>query len=257
MSEAPAARLAAVIYELVRAHAAKAPPPRGLPYLGLEHASGTGLHLLDALATRGIFRKYELVLDLGAGLGASARWLAARLGCEVVGTTADTSEATAAAYLTRRAGLGTQVRFVSASAALPFLPGRFTHVWVLEALPTFAAADAVLAEAFQALRRGGTLAVQDLVVERRGPTFPPGFDPATTDERVAQIERAGFVELEVRDRSSEAGETSAQALALRGRLLRRLRDEPALGALVAVRDTLAARIADGTLRVVQLLARRP
>src|SRR5213593_5236388 len=99
---APVARLAALVQELARARAAAAPAPRALPYLGLEHASGTGFHLLDALSTRGIFRKYELVLDLAAGLGGTSRWLAARLGCEVVGTTATVAEAAAGHALTRR-----------------------------------------------------------------------------------------------------------------------------------------------------------
>ena len=257
MAEAPAARLAALIQELARAHAAKTPPPRGLPYLGLEHASGTSFHLLEALAARGIFRKYELVLDLGAGLGASSRWLAARLGCEVVGTTADSAEAMAAALLTRRVGLAAQVRFVAATAALPFRPGRFTHVWILEALPIFAAVDAVLGEAYHALRRGGTLAVQDLVVEAHGETFPPGWRPATLKERADALVRAGFTDLEIRDRTGEATETSAPALALRGRLVGRLHDEPALADVLATRETLAASLTAGRLRVVQLLARRP
>src|SRR5206468_814725 len=94
---------------------------RGPSYLGLEHASGTGFHLLDVLSARGIFRKYEFVLDLGTELGARSRWLAARLGCEVVGTTPSPDEAIAAAELTRRAGLAGQVRLTVASAAtLPF-----------------------------------------------------------------------------------------------------------------------------------------
>ena len=54
---------AALLLDLVRGLTASTPPPRGLPYLGLEPASGTGFHLLDALSARGIFRKYELVLD--------------------------------------------------------------------------------------------------------------------------------------------------------------------------------------------------
>src|SRR5207249_7938892 len=114
MSEAPVARLAAAIETLARAHKAAAPLPRGLPYLGLEHASGTGFHLLDALAARGIFRKYEFVLDLGAGLGGTSRWLATRLGCEVVGISATLSDAVAGTSLTRRARLSSQVRLVPA-----------------------------------------------------------------------------------------------------------------------------------------------
>src|SRR3989441_891169 len=136
MPEAPVARLAAAIETLVRAHKAATPAPRGLQYLGLERASGTGFHLLDALAARGIFRKYELVLDLGAGLGGTSRWLAARLGCEVVGTAASRAEADAGEALTRRARLSPQVRLVPADPApLPFPAPPFPPLLVLEALP--------------------------------------------------------------------------------------------------------------------------
>src|SRR5437867_12530024 len=93
MSEAPVARLAAAIETLARAHKAAAPLPRGLPYLGLEYPSGTGFHLLDALAARGIFRKHEFVLDLGAGLCGTSRRLVARPGCAVVGRAASRAEA--------------------------------------------------------------------------------------------------------------------------------------------------------------------
>jgi len=77
MDDASLDHLLAAIQEVVRARAL--PAPRGLPYLGLEHASGTNLNLLHALSTRGIFRKYELVLDVEAGLGGTSRWLAQRL----------------------------------------------------------------------------------------------------------------------------------------------------------------------------------
>src|SRR5207244_8378931 len=133
MPEAPVARLAAAIETLVRAHKAATPAPRGLQYLGLERASGTGFHLLDALAARGIFRKYELVLDLGAGLGGTSCWLAAPLGRAVGGTTADPIEAAGGNELTRRAGLGAQIRFLPATpSALPLRSGHFTHVWMVE-----------------------------------------------------------------------------------------------------------------------------
>src|SRR2546428_13907959 len=102
MPEAPVARLAAAIETLVRAHKAATPAPRGLQYLGLERASGTGFHLLDALAARGIFRKSELVLDLGAGLGGTSRWLPARLGWELVRPAPRPAHAEAAATRPRR-----------------------------------------------------------------------------------------------------------------------------------------------------------
>src|SRR5205823_2071893 len=188
MPEAPVTRLAAAIETLVRAHKTAAPAPRGLAYLGLEGASGTGFHLLDALAARGIFRKYEFVLDVGAGLGGTSRWLAARLGCEV----------------------------------------------------------------------GGTVAIQDLVrPDAARAADIPGWMPATAAERVAALERLGFVEVTLRDRTAEAPERSAQVLAARDRLLARLRRDPRCAQLVREREALAAALAGGALRVVQIVARRP
>src|SRR5207253_3735350 len=124
------ARLADLVDELARAHRRAVPAPRGLPYLGLDHASGTPLRLLEDLAARGIFRKYELVLDVAAGLGATSRWLALRLGCEVVAATA-ADEAPAAEALGRRARGGAQVRVVAAAAgATPTPEGRLPSVRV-------------------------------------------------------------------------------------------------------------------------------
>jgi SAM-dependent methyltransferase len=259
MLAAPAARLAATIHTLVRTHAAASPPPRALPYLGLEHASGTGLHLLDGLAARGIFRKYELVLDLGAGLGGAARWLAARLGCEVIGTAADHEEAAAGAQLTRRAGLAAQVRLVPAvPSALPFRAERFTHVWIVEALPRVQDADGALAEAYRVVRRGGTLAVQDIVRDQVGtPPAVPGWRFCRLEERLATLARAGFVDLEARDHTADAAERSARVVAAREQLLRQLRTDETLASLAAERESLARALGGGPLRLVQLLARRP
>ena len=136
MDAASAAPVGALIQTLARLRTAAAPPPRALPYLGLEHESGTAFHLLDLLSRRGIFRKYELVLEIGAGLGGHARWMGVRLGCDVVGTTPTAGEADAANALTRRTQAATRVDFVAAHPdRLPFGRGRFTHVWIVEALP--------------------------------------------------------------------------------------------------------------------------
>ena len=254
-----ARRLARAVQELVRPFGASAPPPRTLAYLDLEHASGTGTHLLDALSTHGIFRKYERVLEIGAGLGRNARFLAARMGCEVLGTTTSPDEAAAADALTRRAGLDWQVAFLAADpAALSLRSAACTHVWLVESLPRFPDVPRTLAEALRVVRPGGWLAVQDVVLDEAGNGVTiPGWRLATAATRVAQVEGAGFVDVERRDVTAGATDLPAQAVLSRTQLLARLRATNGLEPVAAERDALAAALGRGALRVVQLLARRP
>src|SRR5262249_26358305 len=151
---------------------AGAPAPRGLPFLGLESASGSGTHLLDALSAPGIFRKYELVLDVGDELGATGRWLATRFGCTSVVTSAGAEAIAAGRALTRRSGLGGQVRPGRSEAmALPFKDASFTHAWIVESLPRLRDPRGALVEAMRVVRPGGHLVIQDLV--HRADAAPP------------------------------------------------------------------------------------
>jgi len=254
MDDASLDRLLAAIQEVVRARAL--PAPRGLPYLGLEHASGTNLNLLHALSTRGIFRKYELVLDVEAGLGGTSRWLAQRLGCEVIGTAPNAREAMAAADLARRARLSGHARCVAArAAALPFRQARFTHVWIVETLPRLTEPERTLAEAARVLRHGGLLAIQDLVLRDEGTRLAiPGWRFETANARVASLQHLPLVDVQLHDRTAEAHERSVAVIAARERLLAVLTktDQRLASERVAIGGALAA----GTLRVVHLLARR-
>jgi SAM-dependent methyltransferase len=254
MNAASLHALLAAMQEVLRARAL--PAPRGLPYLGLEHASGTSLDLLHTLSTRGIFRKYELVLDVEAGLGGTSRWLAQRLGCEVVGTAATMPEAVAATDLARRARLSAHVRSVATDAgALPFRASRFTHAWIVETLPRLAAPERALAEAARVLRHGGMLAIQDLVVaDAATDVRVAGWRFATAAARVEAISRLPFVDVQMHDRSAEALERSAPVLAARERLLAAL--TKTAPHLATERGAIAAALASGALRVVHLLARR-
>jgi SAM-dependent methyltransferase len=256
MTDADARRFGAIVNALVRTLVSTAPPPRTLPGLGVESPTGTGHHLLDGLSARGIFRKYELVLQMGAGLGGHARWMAGRLGCEVVGTTETAAEAEAGMELTQRSAARGRVRLVPARPdALPFRDARFTHVWIVEALPRVGDVPAALAEAHRIVRPGGFIAVQDLVADGRSPEVD-GWSFTDASARAAAIAAAGFVDLQIHDVTADAAERSARVLAARLQLLGRLRDDPTLGRVVAEREALAAALHAGTLRVVHFLARR-
>ena len=250
MLDGDVARLGTLIDAAVRALARGGPPPRGLPAFGLESTSGTAAVLLDGLAARGLFRKYELVLALGDALGQTARWLAGgRLGCRAVATAPGAASAAVARALTRRAGLQASAHHVPvAGAALPFRDAVFTHVWLVESLPALGTPDVVLRAAWRVLRPGGHLAVQELRAA--------GGD----DERIAvAAAAAGFVDVERRDAGADAVERSARVQSARAALLDTLASSggATLAGEAARRRALAVALADGRLRVVQLHARRP
>jgi len=257
MSDDTAAGLATLIAEVTREATAGVPAPRLLPYLGLEHPSGTGTHLLDGLWMRGIFRKYEHVLELGAGLGGRARWMVARLGCTAVGTTVSCAEAHAGTELTRRTAARGRVELVPARVGqLPFRDARFTHVWAVEAFPRFDDVPAACAEAHRVLRPGGYLAVQELVARDGAPAIP-GWRFTDAGARTAALRTAGFIEIVVRDVTREVAERAPRVLHARERLLGRLERLPSmLRALGEERVALAAALAAGTLGVVHIDAQR-
>ena len=240
------------ILDVARGLAEAGPAPRGRPFFGLDHPSGTPLALVEDLATRGIFRKYEHVLDLGAGLGATTRYLTTRLGCTATATAASPEEAAAGRLLTARATLDWQVFHTVADAeALPFAEAAFTHVWVVDVLPTLGATDRVLAEAFRVLRPGGHLGVQELVVRRDDATLTRrGFVRA--EARRHDLERAGFLEIVRGD--VDAGAESAPHGTAWSRLVQRLGGDDLL---VRQRDEVERALRSGVLGLVQLTARRP
>jgi SAM-dependent methyltransferase len=253
-------RLGPIIQDLARRLAASGPPPRGLPYLGLDFVSGTGTHLLDALGGHGIFRKYELVLDVGGGLGATGRWLAGRLGCTAVVTASDEAEAAAGRALTRRTRQRGQVQHVAADPArLPFRDAGFTHAWIVETLPSVQDADAVIADVFRVIRPGGFVALQDVArCDGANPPELPGWRFATGATRRDALSRAGFADVVVRP-VDDAREHSARVSAARDQLQQLLAasGEQRLATLAAERAALAAALADGRLQVMQIFARRP
>ena len=131
-----------------------------------------GLAAVDALARLAAIGAHTRVLDLCAGLGGPARFLASRRGCHVVAVELNAGRATGAARLTRLVRLQTQVRVVRGDAtALPFPAARFEACVSQEALLHIDDKAAVLAEAHRVLVPGGRLAFTDWVAR---PTLGDG-----------------------------------------------------------------------------------
>ncbi len=178
---------ATAIIEVARDLARSVPPPRGAPYFCLDSDAAYDLSVLDAFCTRGIFRKYEFALDMGTGLGGTARWLAARSGCRVLGVDPRPSVVAGAALLNRRAHMDDQVAFqVGCLSALPLRGRVFTHVWLINAFDT-EVASGILAEGLRVLRPGGHFALQC-----------PTPVPPRREALLETLKAVGFTNLETR-----------------------------------------------------------
>jgi SAM-dependent methyltransferase len=123
-----------------------------------------GLGAVDALARRAGITATCRVLDICAGLGGPARFLASRRGCRVVGVELHPGRASGMARLSGRVGLAGAVVTVRGDATtLPFGAGRFEACVSQEALLHVADKAAVLAEAHRVLVPGGRLAFTDWI----------------------------------------------------------------------------------------------
>src|SRR5262245_36913369 len=125
-----------------------------------------GLPAVEALARRASLAPGCRVLDVCAGLGGPARFVAQRLGCRVVALELNHRRAAGAARLTRRVGWTGLVAVVRGdAAALPLASGRFDACLSQEGLLHIEDKAAVLGECRRVLVPGAGW---------RSPTGSPG-----------------------------------------------------------------------------------
>lgn len=145
------------------------------------------------------------VLDLGCGLGGSARHLAAQHGCDVVGIDVTDEYVRVADALSRRVGLADRIGFRLGSALdLPFAEGAFDAVWTEHVQMNVGDKETFYGEAARVLKPGGVLIFHDIFRGAGGePHYPVPWAQdasisslASPDEIRATLERAG---LRVRD----------------------------------------------------------
>ena len=152
------------------------------------------------------------VLDVGAGIGGPARFLAATFGCRVTGVDISEPFVDAARYLTRRTGQSEQVSFQTASALeLPFGDGRFDGVVLQHVAMNIAERSRLYREIRRVLRPGGRFATFDIVLNGGEPQYPLPWarTPATSFLLTAAatreaIELAGFRTLAWQDDTEAA-----------------------------------------------------
>jgi steroid delta-isomerase-like uncharacterized protein len=126
------------------------------------HALGRAATL--ALAELTGLQPNDRVLDVGAGIGGPARFLAACYGAHVTALDATPRFCRAAELLTRGAGLADRVRVVCGDAlALPFPDSSFDLAWTQSVSQNIADKQRFIAELARIVRPGGRVSLFEVV----------------------------------------------------------------------------------------------
>lgn len=136
------------------------------------HALGRAATL--ALAELAGVKPDERVVDVGAGIGGPARFLAARFAARVTAVDATPRFCSAAEMLTRGAHLDHRVDIVCADAlALPFPDATFDLAWTQAVSQNIADKQRFVAELARVVRPGGRVALFEVLAGPGGPVELP------------------------------------------------------------------------------------
>jgi ubiquinone/menaquinone biosynthesis C-methylase UbiE len=122
-----------------------------------------GRRATQQLAAAARVRSDWRVLDVGSGLGGSARYLSLECGCTVTGIDASADWVELAGWLSRRMGMEGRTAFHCGTAlALPFPDESFDLVWTEHVQMNIADKARFYSEIARVLRPGGRLAFHDI-----------------------------------------------------------------------------------------------
>lgn len=256
---------------------------RGLAALGISPGHGIapeqlyamdqwhyhGLEAVDAAArTLGLGPSCH-VLDVGAGIGGPARYLAHKHGCRVTALELQADLHAVGADLTRRAGLDGRVTHVCGDALTePLPPESFDGVLSLLAVLHIPDRPRLFARLARLLRQGGGIYVEDLC--ERVPFAPQdladlrsivhGITVTSSDAYVADLSGAGFVAVTATDLTPDWAPFAAVRLAAWRAdhvSYARVHGEAAYAAHELFYATIARLYDSGSLGGIRLVARRP
>jgi sarcosine/dimethylglycine N-methyltransferase len=152
---------------------------------GMDEFHALGRPATMALAELAGIASGARVVDVGAGLGGPARFLAARLGAHVTAVEPVERFRVACAELTRRAGLGERVDVVDGTATeLPLADASMDFAWMQAVSISVPDKAAMAGELRRVLRPGGKLAFFDSTA---GPTGEPYFPLPWADDEQASF----------------------------------------------------------------------
>jgi len=207
------------------------------------------------------------VLDVGCGVGGTARCLAKEFGCRVTGIDLTDEYCRAAAMLSARIGLAHLVDYRQGDATkLPFNDQAFDVVWTEHAAMNIPDKTRLYKEMHRVLKPGGNLAIYDVLA---GPTEPVLFPvpwartPDTSflvqpNELRKLLEEAGFT-------VTDWSDTTEAARAWFVSLAEKIRKEgfPSLGFHVllgtdfkAMAQNQGRNLQEGRIVLAQIVARK-
>ena len=239
-----------------------------------DTASFDEFHIRGRDATREIaqlagLHKGMKVLDLGCGVGGSARTLAAEFGCYVTGIDLVEEYCQTATMLTEQVGLSHMVAFEHGDmAALPFDEQTFDVVWIEHAIMNIPDKMGLFRGVRRVLRPRGLLGLYEVCA---GSVSPPYFPVPwagdstisflTTPEQLRDmLKDAGFEELQWRDVTPSSLEWFRQLSA--SKASRKTDKRPRLGLSLLMGQSAAEKsknlfrnLEENRIRVVQAVLR--
>ena len=127
-----------------------------------DHYGGTDA--VDRLMVQAAITADDHVLDVCAGMGGPARYIAWKTGCKVTGLDLTASRVAGAQALTEAARLGAQVDFVHGNALeMPFDPAQFTCIISQEAFAHIPHKRQLIGQCERALKPGGRMVFSDIM----------------------------------------------------------------------------------------------
>jgi len=127
-----------------------------------DHYGGTDA--VDRLMAQAAFNPQDHVLDVCAGMGGPARYIAWKTGCKVTGLDLTASRVAGARALTEAAQLDAQVDFVHGNALeMPFDAAQFTGIISQEAFAHIPNKTQLIAQCARVLTPGGRMVFSDIM----------------------------------------------------------------------------------------------